>query len=225
MPHLYGFNFSRLQIHCSWVFIWLFQETYSWKNKTQSHKNATERIQISTWPTGDRRSGFYHRNKGGIFLPFKTAGIICPGISHWAWLFWTLLVGMSVMVSNRSMPENLSLERTDASHKSPGSVPLLPARSLMHLPGSAPHLANLRLSTLCLYHVCDQVSGYFWNAGRGFYLAKTPLVFCWNDSQLYNFATKHSKLKHFFRAGRFRVHTFSPSSWEAEAGRSLWVLG
>lgn len=138
------------------------------------------------------------------FLPFKTAGIICPGISHWAWLFWTLLVGMSVMVSNRSMPENLSLERTDASHKSPGSVPLLPARSLMHLPGPAPHLANLRLSTLCLYHVCDQVSGYFWNAGRGFYLAKTPLVFCWNDSQLYNFATTHPKLKCFFRAGRFR---------------------
>lgn len=63
------------------------------------------------------------------FLPFKAAGAICPGISHGAWLFWTLLVGMSVMVSNRNMPENLSLERTDASQKSVASVPLLPAKS------------------------------------------------------------------------------------------------
>lgn len=108
-----NFIFSRSQINCPYVFIWLFQETYSWETK-QGHTKM-QRRQISTRPVGTWRVDSITEREAKGLSPLWDSTYHLPWDSHWAWLFWTLLVGMSVRVWNRSTPQTCNLPRTGAA--------------------------------------------------------------------------------------------------------------
>lgn len=128
-----NFTFLGCKYIVLMVFIWLFQETYSWETKHRHTKNAAETIQVSTWPVGNRDSWFYHRNKErpSDFLPSKATCIT------WQLLglnILELLVQMSVNFWNRSMPQIPPCQEQVRLRKSPVSLPLLAARSLKASP-------------------------------------------------------------------------------------------
>lgn len=137
---------------------------------------------------GNRDSWFYHRNKEskGTFSLLRLHASFALG-EPLTWLFWTLLVRMSVRVWNRSTPQNPNLPRTGAAQKEPNVTTTADCKVSAASPwiNIAPGQCASVFSTLHHHSVCDRFRRYFWNAGLGVYYAQNPFYFSLKSIQAF----------------------------------------